>query len=102
MQAVLDTGWTPQALAAFTGASTSGVRNPCAVLAVRLSPAELPSPAGQQPARLAGGGECNERTRRREDADGGDAGRCPICHPLATKVPVRQTPAATLLGAGPR
>jgi hypothetical protein len=33
----------PQALAAFTGANSTGVRNPYAVLAARLSPAELPA-----------------------------------------------------------
>jgi hypothetical protein len=42
--AALDKGWTPCALAAFTGANTSGVHSPYAVLAARLSPAELPSP----------------------------------------------------------
>jgi len=42
--AALDAGWTPQALAAFAGANTSGVRNPYAVLAARLAPAELPPP----------------------------------------------------------
>jgi len=31
--AVLDEGWTLRALAAFTGANTSGVRSPYAVLA---------------------------------------------------------------------
>ena len=38
--AALNAGWTPRALAAITGANTSGVRNPYAVLAVRLSAAE--------------------------------------------------------------
>lgn len=40
--AALAAGWDPQALAAFVGANTAGVRNPAAVLAARLSPAELP------------------------------------------------------------
>ena len=42
VKAALDVGWTPQALAAATGANTTGVRNPYAVLVARLSPAELP------------------------------------------------------------
>ena len=40
----LGSGWTPAALAAFTGANTEGVRNPYAVLTARLSPAEPPAP----------------------------------------------------------
>ena len=42
--AALTAGWTPRTLAAATGANTSGVRNPYAVLAARLRPAELPLP----------------------------------------------------------
>ena len=91
----LDMGWTPQALAAFTGASTDGVRNPYAVLAARLSSAELPSPPGQRPARPPWCGECDERTRRREDAHGGDAGRCPACHPLADRASAGEPPGLT-------
>jgi DNA-binding IscR family transcriptional regulator len=87
----VDMGWTPQALAAFTGTSTSGVRNPYAVLAARLSSAELPSPPGRRPARPPWCGECDERTRRRENAHGGDAGRCPACHPLTDRVPTGET-----------
>jgi hypothetical protein len=85
-------GWTPQALAAFTGASTSGIRNPYAVLAARLSSAELPSPPGQRTARPPWCGECDERTRRREDAQGSDAGRCPACHPLADTMAAEESP----------
>jgi hypothetical protein len=82
--AALSAGWSPAALAGFTGANTSGVRNPYAVLAARLSPGELPSPPSsrgrqRQPPWC---GQCNQRTRRREDADGADAGRCPECHRL--------------------
>jgi hypothetical protein len=44
--AALATGWDPPALAAFVGANTSGVRSPAAVLAARLSPAELPARPG--------------------------------------------------------
>ena len=86
VDAALRAGWTPAELAAFTGANTGGVRNPYAVLAARLSPDELPGPTGRegwwrQPPWC---GECNRRTRRREDADGADAGRCPLCHPLGS------------------
>ena len=49
----LNAGWTQQALAAFTGANTSGVRNPYAVLAARLSSAELPPPYTQRPSPAA-------------------------------------------------
>jgi hypothetical protein len=49
--AALNAGWTPQALAAFAGANTSGVRNPYAVLAARLTPAELPPPHRRRPSR---------------------------------------------------
>lgn len=44
VSAALRTGRTPDSLAAFTGANTDGVHNPYAVLAARLSPAELPAP----------------------------------------------------------
>jgi len=43
VETALNTGWTPTELAAFTGGSTDGVRNPYAVLAARLSSAELPA-----------------------------------------------------------
>jgi hypothetical protein len=49
----------------------------------RLSTGELPSRPGQRRARPPWCGGCDERTRRREDAGGGDTGRCPVCHPLA-------------------
>jgi hypothetical protein len=49
--AALDEGWASQELAGFAGANTDGVRNPCAVLAARLSPTELPPPPGQRPPR---------------------------------------------------
>ncbi len=44
VETALNTGWTPTELAAFTGGNTDGVRNPYAVLAARLSSAELPAP----------------------------------------------------------
>jgi hypothetical protein len=81
--AALGAGWDPAALAAFVGANTAGVRSPAGVLAARLSPAELPAPPGRARARPAWCGECSERTRRLQRANGADAGRCPRCHPLA-------------------
>jgi hypothetical protein len=63
VQAALDAGWLPQALATFTGANTVGVRSPYAVLAARLSPAELPPQQRQRPARPPWCGECDEVTR---------------------------------------
>jgi helix-turn-helix protein len=51
VETALSSGWTPAALAAFTGANTEGVRSPFAVLTARLSPAELPPPPGRRPAR---------------------------------------------------
>jgi len=81
--AALAAGWDPAALAAFVGANTAGVRSPAAVLAARLSPAELPAPPGRARVRPGWCGECDERTRRLQRADGADGGRCPRCHPLA-------------------
>ena len=57
----LSIGWTPTALAAFTGANTSGVRSAYAVLAARLSPAELPRPPGR-PVRRPWCGEFDQVT----------------------------------------
>jgi hypothetical protein len=83
VQAALEAGWLPQALAAFTGANTAGVRNPYAVLAARLSPAELPPQQQQRPARPPWCGECDEVTRML--GFDGDAPRpCPHCKPRAT------------------
>jgi hypothetical protein len=50
-------------MAAFTGANTSGVRNPYAVLAARLSSAELPPPRTQRPSRPPWYGERDHVTR---------------------------------------
>jgi hypothetical protein len=78
----LRAGWTPQRLAAFAGANTSGVRNPYAVLAARLAPAELPSPRAQWPPRPPWCGECDQATRML--GFDGDAPRpCPRCKPSA-------------------
>jgi hypothetical protein len=57
--AALSCGWTPGRLAEFAGANTAGIRNPVAVLAARLSEAELP-PA---PARTMRQPRCDQRTR---------------------------------------
>ena len=42
--AALDAGWEPHQLARFVGANKDGIRSPYAVLAARLSLAELPPP----------------------------------------------------------
>ena len=62
VQAALDMGWTPQQLALVTGANTAGVRNPYAVLAARLGPAEL-SPPAARPTRPPWCGDCDQVTR---------------------------------------
>lgn len=89
VRSALGAGWTPQALAAFTGANTSGVRNAYAVLAARLSPVELPPP-GQRPARPPWCGECDQDTRML-DFDGDTPRRCPRCKPSAV---MNRTPLA--------
>jgi hypothetical protein len=76
VQAALDRGWAPDALASVTGANTTGVRNPFAVLATRLSAAELPPPT--RPGRPPWCGECDQVTRMLDYH--GDAPRpCPTC-----------------------
>ncbi len=93
--AALDEGWTPHGLAGFTGANTDGVRNPYAVLTVRLSAAELPPPAGPRVPRPAWCGECDPDTRML--GFDGDAPRpCPRCKPTNTAsraIPLRRRPA---------
>jgi hypothetical protein len=80
--AALNAGWTPQALAAFAGANTSGVRNPYAVLVARLAPAELPPPYPKRPPRPPWCGECDQGTRMLGFDT--DAPRpCPRCKPSA-------------------
>ena len=79
--AALDRGWTPRALAASTRANTSGVHSPYAVLAARLSPAELPFPP-KRSARPPWCGQCDQTTRMLDFH--GDAPRpCPHCKPPA-------------------
>ncbi len=81
--AAIRAGWTPQTLAAFTGANTDGIRSPYAVLTARLSPRELASPPGRHPARPPWCGECDQATRML--GFDGDAPRpCARCKPAAT------------------
>ena len=99
VETALSSGWTPAALAAFTGANTEGVRSPFAVLTARLSPAELPPPPGRRPARPPWCGQCDQATRML--GFDGDAPRpCPRCKPAATAS--RASPAPPLARARPR
>jgi hypothetical protein len=92
VKAALDMGWTPQALASVTGTNTTGVRNPYAVLATRLSPAELPGPPARS-ARPPWCGECNQVTRMLDYH--GDAPRpCPRCKTPRPGAPVCQSDAS--------
>jgi hypothetical protein len=61
-EGTLDMGWTPWALAPATGANTTGVQNPCAVLAAQISPAELAVPAARS-AHPPWCGECDQLRR---------------------------------------
>jgi Helix-turn-helix domain len=80
--AALNAGWAPRTLATFTGANTSGVRNPSAVLGARLSPTELPSPQTRRLLRPPWCGECDQATRML--GFDGDAPRpCPRCKPAS-------------------
>ena len=101
VQAALDAGWLPQALAAFTSVNSVGVRNPYAVLAARLSPAELPPPPRQRPARPPWCGQCDEITRMLGFY--GDAPRpCPRCKPwvAASRAARRDNGPLSLLRVG--
>jgi hypothetical protein len=89
VEAALDTGWTPQALASIAGTNTAGVRNPYAVLAARLSPAELPLPRARS-TRPPWCGECDQVTRMLDYH--GDAPRpCPRCKAPRPDAPLRQS-----------
>ncbi len=61
--AALNAGWPPARLAACTGSNVTGVRIPYAVLARRLSPAELPASPERRPRRPPWCGECDQATR---------------------------------------
>jgi hypothetical protein len=95
VKAALGAGWTPQALASATGTNTTGVRNPYAVLAARLSPAELPVPASRS-ARAPWCGECDQVTRMLDYH--GDAPRpCPKCKaPRLRQANLAERPASHL------
>jgi hypothetical protein len=82
--AALSMGWAPAALAQFVGANTAGVRSPAAVLAARLSSAELPAPPRGAMVRPPWCGACDERTRMLGCYDGDVPSRCPRCHPLTS------------------
>ena len=96
----LTAGWTPQRLAGFTEGNIIGVRNSYAVLAARLSPAELPAP----PARLARPpwcGECDQATRML--GFDGDAPRpCPRCKSAAINSRESATPSGLSSGRSAR
>ncbi len=94
----LAAGWTPGTLAEVTGANTARIRNPAAVLAARLSLAELPSPP--VPRLPSWCGECDQATRML-DWDGDAPRPCPRCKgPLAAvTAPLGLT--ADMTGVGP-
>jgi Helix-turn-helix domain len=78
--AALAAGWTPRELAEFTRGNTGDVRSPHAVLAARLAPGELPTPARQRPARPPWCGECDQ-AKRMLGFDGDAPSPCPRCKP---------------------
>ena len=90
----LSAGWAPATLAQFVGGNTAGVRSPAAVLAIRLSLAELPAPGGAV-VRPPWCGACDERTRMLGQYDGNTPSRCPRCHPLATGTGLMQRRSCT-------
>jgi len=74
-----------KALGSWIGANVTGVRNPYAVLAARLSRGELPPPSVPRPARPPWCGDCDELTRIL-GFDRDAPRRCPLCHPHAPRV----------------
>jgi hypothetical protein len=89
--AALAAGWTPGGLAEAVGANAAGIRNPAAVLATRLAPAQLlPPPAPRRPPWC---GECDPATRML-DFDGDAPRRCPRCKPPPANPTGGQAPAA--------
>ena len=102
VKAALERGWTPRTLVSVTGMNTTGVRNPYAVLASRLSPAELPAPSTRS-SRPPWCGVCDEVTRML-DYHGDAPRRCPRCRPTSgragttTPTRLRSAPESVLLG----
>ncbi len=104
--AALAAGWTPVALARFAGVNTGGIRSPYAVLAARLSPAELPAPPAPAQRRPPWCGEpgCDPVTRFLLDERGypgainGRAVQCPRCGAPAAR---QRAPAGTEEPASP-
>jgi len=91
VSAVLESGWSPAALAAFTGGNTKGIRSPFAVLAARLAPDQIPCPPPRgavPPARRPWCGQCDHLTRML-DFDGDAPRPCPDCKPKAVALPDR-------------
>jgi hypothetical protein len=93
--AALAGGWTPDQLAGFAGASTTGIRNPYAVLTARLTPAGLPPPTAQRPVRPPWCGHCDKRTRM-VDFDGDSPRPCPCCKPVVSASRAHAAQALTL------
>jgi hypothetical protein len=84
VEAALAGGWAPDRLAAFTGASSAGVRNPYAALSARLSPDQLPAAPGSPSWRPPWCGQCDPASRFQLDEFGyPSAVPCPKCRPLS-------------------
>jgi hypothetical protein len=73
--AALTAGWQPGDLASHVGANTTGIRDPAAVLAARLSQAELPPPTARRRPPCC---VCDQATRML-DFDGDAPRPCPHC-----------------------
>jgi hypothetical protein len=73
-------GWAPDRLAGFTGADSTGVRNPYTVLSARLSPDQLPDAPGSASSRPRWCGRCDRQSRFLLDEFGyPSAVPCPEC-----------------------
>ena len=91
--AALAGGWTPDALADHVGANTAGIRNAAAVLAARLSAAELP--ARRAPGRPPWCGHCDRATRML-GFDGDAPSPCPRCKPASRRTRATEAKTAVL------
>jgi hypothetical protein len=113
VEAAVADGWTPDRLAAFTGANSTGVRNPYAVLSARLSPDQLPAAPASPSMRPSWCGQCDPQCRFLLDEFGyPSAIPCPKCRQegperrraVLPRVPASQsaaTPSAERLPADP-